>query len=145
MCYVLFSYACILIGQVFICRYIFESWCAVMCLWQIRVCRGWKKVAEHCSIGPSLGDCHYTNTVIGIYFKINGNGWVQTGTLRLLRYHHYWNIPCRNRRCHKLQWLMTRFFFFLLMNIDSFSCLVILKMAVFWVAAPCSLVEVYRF
>jgi hypothetical protein len=62
-CIVLFSYACIVTGEVFICRYIFMAmysfvppfswgdilWCAVTCLWQIGVCRGWKEVAEHWS------------------------------------------------------------------------------------------------
>jgi hypothetical protein len=62
MCNVVFSYPCSLIGQVFMRRYIFmamysfvppfreATFCGVpLCVWQIRVCHGWRKVAGHWS------------------------------------------------------------------------------------------------
>jgi hypothetical protein len=62
MCCVLSSYACTVIGQglkvdTYLWPYIVNTpfswseilWCAVMCLWQIRVCCGWKQIVEHWS------------------------------------------------------------------------------------------------
>jgi hypothetical protein len=59
MCYVLFLYAWILIGQAFMDTYLAMysfvplfrevKFCGVpSCVWQIRVCRGWNQLADHC-------------------------------------------------------------------------------------------------
>jgi hypothetical protein len=79
-----------------------------------------------------------TQLFVSTYFKINGDGWVRTGTFRLLCCHHYWNtgvahcyILFHSTGSRKFEWLAACSF--VLINFNSFSFLVMLKVAVFWV------------
>jgi hypothetical protein len=126
MCNVLFSYACILIGQGFICRYIFmamysfvppfreATFCGVpSCVWQIRVSCGRKKVAEHWSEVICIDLSHFHRAWF-LYYRSEFPGflvWKVSGFLFQFRYTslslsrwRYWkpfssNYVYRMKRC----------------------------------------------